>query len=187
MQSKNNNIALSLRDKLVCEIQAFKQQQETLLLATVDLDGLPNVSYAPFAPADEGFYILVSDLARHGGNLRQCKNVSVMMIEDEARATRIFARKRLTFDAVAQFISRDTKAFLQGVMALSGRFGTMPDNLAALADFNLYLLVPTQGLFVKGFGQAFSLTGAELMDIDWQNKGQHGRASSNSDTGINDE
>lgn len=36
-----------LRDKLLPEIEAFKQQKETLQLATVDIHGQPNASYAP--------------------------------------------------------------------------------------------------------------------------------------------
>ncbi len=50
----------------------------------------------------------------------------------------------------------------------------MIDNLAALTDFNLFKLVPERGLYVKGFGQAFSLSGAELLDVNWMRDGHHG-------------
>lgn len=163
-----------LKDKLLPEIETFKQQRETLQLATIGTDGQPNASYAPFALADDGFYILVSDLARHGHNLKHSSKVSVMLVEDEAAAKTVFARKRLTFDAVAEAIPRGTPAFSKGVNVLSARFGEMSDNLAALTDFNLYKLAPHQGLYVKGFGQAFSLTGAELLDVNWKRDGHHG-------------
>jgi putative heme iron utilization protein len=55
-------------------------------------------------------------------------------------------------------------------------FGDMIDNLAVLTDFNLFKLNPHQGLYVKGFGQAFSLSGAELLDVDWKHDGHHGSA-----------
>ncbi|MDL3985808.1 heme utilization protein HutZ [Shewanella xiamenensis] len=163
-----------LRDKLLPEIEVFKLQRKTLQLATVDTDGQPNASYAPFALADDGFYILVSDLARHGHNLKQSTKVSVMLVEDEAEAKSVFARKRLTFDAMAQAVARDTPSFSKGVSLLSKRFGDMSDNLAALTDFNLYKLAPHQGLYVKGFGQAFTLTGSELLDVNWKRDGHHG-------------
>lgn len=167
---------IRLREKLLPEIEAFKQQRKTLQLATIDASGQPNASYAPFALADDGFYILVSDLARHGHNLKASANVSVMLLEDETEAKTVFARKRLTFDVIAEAVPRGSTAFAKGVAVLSARFGEMSDNLAALTDFNLYKLAPQKGLYVKGFGQAFSLTGAELLDVDWKRDGHHGAA-----------
>ncbi|ABZ77943.1 pyridoxamine 5'-phosphate oxidase-related FMN-binding [Shewanella halifaxensis HAW-EB4] len=163
-----------LRDKLLPEIEAFKAERSTLQLATQDADGLPNASYAPFALADDGFYILVSELARHGSNLKASKNLSVMLLEDEAEAKTVFARKRLTFDATAELVDRESDNFSKGIAALSARFGEMIDNLAGLGDFNLFKLNPHQGLYVKGFGQAFSLSGVELLDVDWKRDGHHG-------------
>lgn len=163
-----------LREKLLPEIEEFKAQRSTLQLATQDADGVPNASYAPFALADDGFYILVSELARHGTNLQVSDKLSVMLIEDESESKSVFARKRLTFDATAEVVARDSDTFTKGVAALSIRFGDMIDNLAALKDFNLFKLNPHHGLYVKGFGQAFSLSGAELLDVDWKRDGHHG-------------
>ncbi|MCL1126764.1 heme utilization protein HutZ [Shewanella surugensis] len=164
-----------LNDKLLPEIEEFKQQCKTLQLATQDNDHLPNASYAPFALADDGFYILVSELARHGVNLKSMPAVSAMMVEDEAQAKTIFARRRLTFDTKAQLIEKDTPCFTKAVSALSERFGEMIDNLAGLKDFNLFKLTPHKGLYVKGFGQAFNLTGAELLSLEWKQDGHHGK------------
>ncbi|MGI2039644.1 heme utilization protein HutZ [Shewanella frigidimarina] len=163
-----------LREKLLPEIEEFKAQRSTLQLATQDADGVPNASYAPFALADDGFYILVSELARHGTNLQASDKLSVMLVEDESESKSVFARKRLTFDATAEVVARDSETFTKGVAALSARFGEMIDNLAALKDFNLFKLNPHHGLYVKGFGQAFSLSGAELLDVDWKRDGHHG-------------
>lgn len=165
-----------LREKLLPEIESFKAERSTLQLATQDAAGLPNASYAPFALADDGFYILVSELARHGTNLKESSSVSVMLLEDESEAKTVFARKRLTFDAVAELVDRDSELFTKGVAALSERFGEMIDNLSQLKDFNLFKLNPQRGLYVKGFGQAFSLTGSELLDVDWKRDGHHGGA-----------
>lgn len=163
-----------LREKLLPEIERFKTERSTLQLATQDAAGVPNASYAPFALADDGFYILVSELARHGTNLKESPSVSVMLLEDESEAKTVFARKRLTFDAVAELVARDSELFTKGVAALSERFGEMIDNLSQLKDFNLFKLSPQQGLYVKGFGQAFSLTGNELLDVNWKRDGHHG-------------
>ena len=166
-----------LNDKLLPEIEAFKQQCKTLQLATQDTDYLPNASYAPFALADDGFYILVSELARHGVNLKVMPAVSAMMVEDESKAKTIFARRRLTFDTQVQLIEKGSEGFEKGIAALSQRFGEMIDNLAGLKDFNLFKLTPNKGLYVKGFGQAFTLSGDELLTLEWKTDGHHGESA----------
>ncbi len=81
-QEKNQR----LRERLLPEIESFKAERSTLQLATQNKAGVPNASYAPFALADDGFYILVSELARHGVNLKESSMVSVMLLEDETEA-----------------------------------------------------------------------------------------------------
>ena len=85
-----------LQNRLGPEIQEFRDARKTLQLGTVDKDGKPHTSYAPFAFSEQGYYILVSDLATHGQNLKHSKAVSIMMIEDENEARSIFARRRLS-------------------------------------------------------------------------------------------
>ncbi|QIZ76221.1 pyridoxamine 5'-phosphate oxidase family protein [Ferrimonas lipolytica] len=163
-----------LQSRLLPEIDAFKQECQTLMLASKSNDHQTNVSYAPFALANGGFYILVSDLAKHGQNLKQCAELSVMMIQDETKAKSVFARKRLTFNVQAQAIGRADKEFAVGKAALVDRFGEMALKLSSLEDFHMYKLAPYRGLFVKGFGQAFELNGADLTDISWMTGEGHG-------------
>ncbi|MCV5223582.1 pyridoxamine 5'-phosphate oxidase family protein, partial [Escherichia coli] len=87
----------------------FRQERRTLQLATVDSEGRPNVSYAPYVQNQEGYFVLISQIARHARNLLENPNVSLMMIEDEDSSKQLFARKRLTFDAVATVVERDTE------------------------------------------------------------------------------
>ncbi|WP_417348567.1 heme utilization protein HutZ [Ferrimonas sp.] len=156
-----------LRERLLPEIEEFKTKAQTLMLATLDREGVPNVSYAPFAQGAEGFYILISDMARHGMNLKVNKALSVMLVQDESEAKTVFARKRLTFDVQAQHVARESEGFAAGIAALESRFGDMAENLSKLADFNLYCLRPSKGLFVKGFGQAFAIGGDDLNQVSW--------------------
>jgi len=146
------------------EIQEFKQQCKTLQMATLT-DGMPHVSYAPFTYNKDGFYILVSDIAQHGQNLKRSKNVSIMLIEDESNSKQLYARRRLTFDTTAKLIEKSSSVGQQAIADLSLRFGDIIDNLANLKDFNLYQLTPEKGRFVKGFGKAFDLSGADMIDI----------------------
>ncbi|KKC99767.1 MULTISPECIES: heme utilization protein HutZ [Photobacterium] len=154
-----------LQNRLEPQIQAFRDTCQTLQLATVDSEGKPNVSYAPFALLDDGYYVLISKIARHARNLLENPQVSLMMIEDEATSKTIYARTRLTFEANVVLVERDTERWQLGVAALKARFGEIVDGLSGLEDFKLFRLEPTHGLFVKGFGQAFQVTGDDLVDF----------------------
>ena len=69
-----------LQGRLGPEIKEFRQERRTLQLATVDEEGRPNVSYAPFVQNQEGYFVLISDIARHARNLKANPQVSLMMI-----------------------------------------------------------------------------------------------------------
>lgn len=154
-----------LQGRLEPEIREFRDRMHTLVLATVDEEGTPNVSYAPFALREDGYYILISELARHTRNLLANPKISLMMVEDEQDCHQLFARKRLTFDARPERVTRDTPEWQAGIAALTARFGDTVSGLAGLGDFHLFRLVPLKGLFVKGFGQAFAVSGDDLVDV----------------------
>lgn len=154
-----------LQGRLGPEIKEFRQECRTLQLATVDAEGRPNVSYAPYVQNQEGYFVLISKIARHARNLLENPNVSLMMIEDEESSKQLFARKRLTFDAVANVVERDTEMWHQVVGQMKERFGEIIDGLSQLEDFVLFNLKPESGLFVKGFGQAYQVSGDDLVDF----------------------
>ncbi|AVF62321.1 MULTISPECIES: heme utilization protein HutZ [Vibrio] len=154
-----------LQGRLGPEIKEFRQERRTLQLATVDAEGRPNVSYAPYVQNQEGYFVLISKIARHARNLLENPNVSLMMIEDEESSKQLFARKRLTFDAVANVVERDTEMWQQVVGQMKERFGEIIDGLSQLEDFVLFNLQPESGLFVKGFGQAYQVSGDDLVDF----------------------
>ncbi|MFM2592846.1 heme utilization protein HutZ [Vibrio harveyi] len=154
-----------LQGRLGPEIKEFRQERRTIQLATVDAEGRPNVSYAPYVQNQEGYFVLISQIARHARNLLENPNVSLMMIEDEGSSKQLFARKRLTFDAVATVVERDSEMWQQVVGQMKDRFGEIIDGLSQLEDFVLFNLKAEQGLFVKGFGQAYQVSGDDLVDF----------------------
>ncbi|QIL86664.1 heme utilization protein HutZ (plasmid) [Vibrio sp. HDW18] len=154
-----------LQGRLEPEIKEFRQQRQTLQLATVDAEGRPNVSYAPFVQNQQGYFVLISRIARHARNLEVNPQVSIMLIEDETQAKQLFARKRLTFDSVASIIERDSQLWRQVIAQMGERFGEIIDGLSQMQDFILFRLQPEQGLYVKGFGQAYQVSGDDLVDF----------------------
>ncbi len=75
-------------------------------------------------------------------------------------------RKQLSlFEADVSVVERNSERWQQGVAALQVRFGEIVEGLSGIEDFSLFRLAPTQGLFVKGFGQAFQVSGDDLVDF----------------------
>lgn len=106
--------------------QQLLNQTESLILATTNADGSPLTSYAPFIVDEQRrFYIFTSQLAAHTANLQRAGQASVMLIEDEAAATQIFARQRVTFQCRASLIPRDSEEGEQVLTHYEARFGKM--------------------------------------------------------------
>lgn len=147
MKKEENEILQESRD--------FLASAKSLILATVDSDGAPFASYAPFVTDQDGaFYIFVSGLAHHASTLRNGR-ASALIIEDEGNARQIFARNRLTFDCAVEEMARSEAPGREILEKLRERHGPVMDMLSALPDFVLYRLTPTRGVFVKGFGKAY--------------------------------
>jgi len=156
----------TLTSSLSREISEFIASRRSLQLATVNGQGKPHASYAPFACGSGGFYILVSELAEHTRDLLACPELSVMLIEDEATRSQIFARRRLTLAARATSLPRQGEGWLPGLDALQRRFGELVTDLSSLSDFQLFRITPVSGRYVKGFGKAYPLDGEALAGIN---------------------
>jgi len=141
----------------------------SLTLATTNEHGVPHCSYAPFVrPDNDGFFIFVSALAEHTGNLKRRARAGVLIIEDEHASGEIFARRRLSLDCAVEFVDRETPRWTAVLDALGSRHGDTVDVLRELPDFSLVRLVPTAGTLVTGFASATELTveNSPLLAID---------------------
>ncbi len=143
----------------------FPARFQSLQLATVSADGQPEASYAPFV-ADHGcYYVYLSDLARHGANLREKGRASVLFIEGEERAKHPFARERLTLRCEATECPRGSERFEAVLDLFEHRFGKFVQMVRPLGDFRLFELRPEAGSYVAGFAKAYVLDGDDLANI----------------------
>jgi len=136
---------------------------KTLTLATVTVDGFPEVSYAPFIRLDGVWYIYVSELATHTQNILNSGTASVLLVEPEGDAANLFARKRASFQMKAQEVSRGTECWSSVMTDFEVQFGHIMALLKGLSDFHLMALTPISGSFVRGFAQAFTLGGETML------------------------
>lgn len=151
-----------LETRISEEILSFIGSRKSLQLSTLQADGTPYASYAPFAIGDECLYILISEIAIHTGNLRRNPKASVLIIEDEDNCNKVFARIRVNYAIDAELLTFDSDEWKLGIDTLFQRHGKPITNLSALTDFKLFKLNPSGGRYVKDFGRAYTLEGNSL-------------------------
>ena len=143
---------------------------DSLCMSTVDKEGWPLISYAPFVVDDNrSFYVFLSDLAKHTSYLRESGKASVMYIEDENATAQIFARTSVTFQCDVIEMTRSSKSAEGMLSEMEDRFGELLITLRSLSDFHLFHLSPNNGTFVMGFGQAYSISGEKMKILNHVN------------------
>ena len=154
---------MSQLEKATLEYQQFTQEFQSIIISTVNDEGMPNGSYTPFVMDEfKNIYIYVSGLSPHTQNINLNHKVNVLFIEDEAQTPQIFARRRLNYDCTATLIERETEKWLNIIEKFEARFGEIIELLRGLADFRVFKLTPHSGRFVIGFGQAYHIDGDNL-------------------------
>lgn len=160
---------------LTPKVKELIANTKSIILATVDAEGAPNSSYAPFVQENNTFYILVSFMAKHTKNLSEGRKTSVMFIEDESATKQIYARERLTIEATTSQVERDSETWNSVVGKLKEAHGKVVDVIAEMKDFILIGLHPVKGSYVNGFGSAYFVDeNLEIMehrnDVNHQSK-----------------
>lgn len=136
----------------------FIESYRTLILSTLSHKGHPEVSYAPFIRGDNGnFYIFISELAHHTGNLMAVPECSLFLGQPEQEQKNIFACERVVFNCRASEVARDDPAFTKHLDQMQAVFGDTLKLLRGLRDFHLFELVPLSGQYTVGFANAFTI------------------------------
>ncbi len=161
-----------LQHQIIKEVDRFLHSRKSLMLSTLDKDGMPFSSYAPFTVYQQHLFIFISQLALHTQHLIDHPQASILLIEDEDNCDDVFARMRLTYQIKANVIGRDTELWSQVIEEMTMRLGDRMTLLSQLGDFVLFQLTPSTGRYIKGFGKAYELTGDSLAleSVDHINK-----------------
>lgn len=153
-------------ETVMAAYQTLPTQVESLMLSTINADGTPQASYAPYV-MDEAhqIYILTSGLSTHTRNLLRTSLASVLIIEDESQSQQVFARQRLTYDCTVSVIERHSPLWEERLDQFEARFGEIIQMLRQLEDFQLFCLAPQGGRFVMGFGAAYEVDPENLAQL----------------------
>lgn len=149
---------------------ALRDHANSAQLATLGSDDTPEASYAPCVLFEGNYYLFLSRLASHTGNLMRNPDIGLMLIEAEAGNP--FARKRINLQGRAELVTRDSARFRAVLDLFHGRFGKVMEVIESLPDFELFCVHATAGRFVRGFGQAYELEGDRLERLTHVDPGQ---------------
>lgn len=151
-------------EELQQEAIAFRREFDAVMLATVSADGMPDASYAPcFLDGEGRCHILISQLARHTKNLVSRPIASLMWIEDNESSRNPFARRRLVLECQASTIERGSRDWTRRLKQMEAHLGNTVQLLADLPDFALFRFDAVEGNYVRGFAQAYPVTGNDLV------------------------
>tara|TARA_R100000027_G_scaffold43940_2_gene33051 strand:- start:964 stop:1500 length:537 start_codon:yes stop_codon:yes gene_type:complete len=156
----------SSSNKIQEQYREMLDSVQSIQLATVNADGFPTASYSPaLLDEDNNFYIYISEMADHTGNLMNNGRAALMIIEDEKTADQLFARKRVSFQAKAEHIASDSPEWEKILDLYVEKYGRVASHLKSMGDFHLFRLVPANGRLVVGFGRAYSIS-PDLSEVE---------------------
>lgn len=138
-------------------INSLHESVLSVILSTTNQSGEVETSYSPYFFDGKDYYILISDLAPHSQNIKGNANISVFIIEDESQTKNIYARKRLSLQATAVMIEKDSEMFNSIIERFALRISKMVYMLSEMKDFNLFKISPMQGRLVIGFGKTYQI------------------------------
>jgi heme iron utilization protein len=145
------------------QIKCLFEDCKSLQLATINKDGTPLSSYAPFVLNNGRIYLFLSRLAQHFQNIEHASYVSVLLIRDESISENVFARERAEFNCTTRLLERDHSRATDLLDGFEERHGDTVQVLRGLNDFMMFELTPASGNYVEGFGKAFRLTDVHFL------------------------
>ncbi len=152
-------------DSTVREYLTLRDQTNSVQLATLGSEATPEASYAPCIWREGDCYVFLSELASHTQNLKLNPSVGLLLVEAKTAAGNAFARKRISFTGSTRIIARTDDTYKTVIQDFHHRFGGVMKLIEPFEDFQLFRIVLQRGSYIRGFGQAYELTGDKLEQL----------------------
>ena len=141
-------------------LNEFLEPIKSLTISSLDENGYPFSSYAPYVKYNNKYYVYLSLMAKHSSNLTQNKIASIFFCEDEQDCKNIFAKKRVSIQCETLKLAQNTQNEEEILNEFKAKFGEeMVNMLKKMGDFYLFEFTPFYGEAVFGFGKAYNLGG----------------------------
>lgn len=140
-------------EEIIKEFKDFDKDKYSLVISSTSIQNEPLTNYAPFVKLGEDYFVSVSQNLPHYVNMVETKKVHILIIEDEAKADHIYARKRLYFSASCE-LQEDTEKIFK---LFDERYGDKLSFLRDMKDFKVIKISPKEKSLVLGFGAAYKM------------------------------
>jgi putative heme iron utilization protein len=141
------------------------RETRTAALGTIH-DGEPNLAMVAVAWEKDfsAFYIHVSKLGKHTGDMEKDSHVSLLLTEADDHRLDPQTLARVSVQGTATIIPRNDPDYARVRELYLKRFPEA-GQLFSLGDFNIWKITPKSGRFVAGFGRAFNLVPEALRKV----------------------
>ncbi|MFA9240107.1 MAG: HugZ family protein [Candidatus Paceibacteria bacterium] len=147
-------------------LNEFLEQIQSLTISSLDENGYPFSSYAPYVKYNNKYYVYLSLMAKHSSNLTQNKIASIFFCEDEQDCKNIFAKKRVSIQCETLKLAQNTQNEEEILNEFKAKFSEeMVNMLKKMGDFYLFEFTPFYGEAVFGFGKAYNLGGENFEEF----------------------
>ena len=147
-------------------LNEFLEQIKSLTISSLDENGYPFSSYAPYVKYNNKYYVYLSLMAKHSSNLTQNKIASIFFCEDEQDCKNIFAKKRVSIQCETLKLAQNTQNEEEILNEFKAKFSEeMVNMLKKMGDFYLFEFTPFYGEAVFGFGKAYNLGGENFEEF----------------------
>lgn len=121
-------------------------------------DGEPRLAMVAVAVESDfsAFYIHVSKLGKHTGDIEKDPRVSLLITETDDRRLDPQTLARVSLNGTAGMLSRTDLHYARIKHTYLTRFPEA-EQFFSLGDFNLWKISPKEGRFVAGFARAFNV------------------------------
>ncbi|OON98326.1 MAG: hypothetical protein ATN36_00015 [Epulopiscium sp. Nele67-Bin005] len=131
------------------------------VLGTINKEGKPWSSEAPFVIFNNKAYIYISPVADHYQNLVDNPNLTFMLVEDEATSNHIFVRQKVAFPATAKELEQISTPIWH---AFEQKHQCDMLNIIKNLGFKMFEITLTTGRYVDENAVAFDV---ELVNDEW--------------------
>ncbi|WP_409340888.1 HugZ family protein [Paenibacillus sp. MBLB4367] len=133
----------------------FVESRKTLVISSLDEEGFPFISYAPFVKKDGKLYIYISKISDHYKYVETNERIHVLLIADETQSQNVFARERARWACSSVNLGNEGNEDI--FQLFNESFNEKLMGMLRGLDFSLFELTPISGRYVVGFGQAFDV------------------------------
>lgn len=149
-----------MKPEQVEALRQLLQAQDVAALGTLH-GGEPFVSMVPFALLPDGRVVIhVSRLSTHTRDMEDHAGVSLLVMDQRTADVPAQALARVTLQGEARRCAADEAGHADARGCYLARFPQSED-LFGFADFSLFVVTPRAVRLVRGFAQAWSITGED--------------------------